>query len=83
MIILARFDSVCPVCKRAIEAGYDYVEWKPGEKARHAKCVDPKADYVQCPYCYGAKCDVCRNRGFMRWSQMSGADQDHFHHVNK
>ena len=37
MIIVSKFNSICPVCNQTIEAG-SKVEWKKGSKAIHEQC---------------------------------------------
>ena len=42
MQIVAKFTSVCPVCRTRIEVGAK-VEWSKGEKARHVACAGKPA----------------------------------------
>jgi hypothetical protein len=38
MLIVARYDSTCPACRRAVAAG-SLVEWVKGSRARHPTCA--------------------------------------------
>src|SRR4051812_18893962 len=42
-IIIAKFNSACPACSFAINAG-DRVEWEAGKKAKHVKCPAKASD---------------------------------------
>ena len=82
-VIQAKYEGKCLVCGKSIEAGLDYIEWEKGKGASHAQCVDPTARYVQCPYCYGAGCESCRERGFLDWRLMSEVDRAYYNRVNE
>lgn len=48
MIIVARYDSECPICRLLIKAG-SKVEWQKGSKARHLSCLPKPPKLSTCP----------------------------------